>query len=153
MARNTTFKDRSVIVGRSGTGVIAADSTTLTDANIDPSLILDCQGLDTIFVGAEITAGTNPTMTIEPLFRDTEAADGSRWFRLMTGALDGVTLASAANQTTGALASNANFVELRVFGQKVFLRVTAVANPTSTNGWKILVMPGRLRPMARNVKL
>jgi hypothetical protein len=152
MARNTTFKDRSVIVARSGTGVIAADSATLTDANIDPSLMLDCGGLDTIFVGAEITAGTNPTMTVEPLFRDAEAADGSRWFRLMTGALEGVTLASAANQNTGALATNANFVELRVFGQKVFFRVTAVANATSTNGWKILVMPGRLRPVFRGMR-
>lgn len=145
MARNSTFKDRSVIAARSGSAVIAADSATLTDANIDPTLALDCSGLDSIFVGVEIAGGTNPTMTIEPLFRDEGAADGSRWFRLMTGALDGVTLAAAANQTTGALSSNVNFVELRVFGQKVFLRISAVANPTSTTAWKILAMPGKAR--------
>ena len=149
MARNTTLKDRGVIAARSATAAIAADSATLTDANIDPTLALDCSGLDSIFVGVEIAGGSSPTMTVEPLFRDAGAADGSRWIRLMTGALDGVTAASAANQNTGALSSNANFAELRVFGQKVFLRISAVANATSTTAWNILVMPGKARPLGR----
>ncbi len=149
MARAVTLKDRGVIAARSATALIAADSATLSDANIPPASALDCSGLDSIFVGVEITGGTGPTMTIEPLFRDEGAADGSRWFRLMTGALDGVTLGAAANKTTGALASNADFAELRVFGQKVFLRISAVANATSTTAWKILVMPGKARPVGR----
>jgi hypothetical protein len=152
MARNTTLKDRGVIIARSAAALIAADNATLTDANIAPASALDCSGLDTIFVGVEITGGTSPTMTVEPLFRDEGAADGSRWFRLKTGALDGVTPAAVANQSTGALASNVDFVELRVFGQKVFLRISAVANATSTTAWKILVMPGKVRPVGNFVR-
>jgi hypothetical protein len=131
---------------RSATAVIAADSGTLTDANIDPTVALNCWGYDSIFVAVEIANGTSPTMTIEALFRDQDAADGSRWMRLMLGAKDGVTLAALANETTGALAPNANPVELRVFGfTQVFLRVTAVANATSTTSWSILAMPGKKR--------
>lgn len=139
---------------RSGSGgVIVADNAVLTDANIDPTLVLDCWGFDTIFVGVEITAGTNPTMTIEPLFRDEDAADangggaGCRWKRLAMGARDGFTLAAAlAAEDSGALAPDALPVELRVYGhRKVFLRIKAVANPTSTTGYKIIAMPGRRR--------
>lgn len=139
MARNTTLKDRGVITVRSASAVIAADSATLTDANIVPSLALDCSGLDSIFVGSEITGGTNPAMTLELLFRDDGAADGSRWFRLAT----------AAYQSAGPLVPNANFAELRVYGQKVFLRIASVLNATNTTAWKILAMPGAARPVGR----
>ena len=137
-------------MARSGASAIAADNSTLSDTNIDPTLGLDCFGYDTIFVGTEITGGSAPTMTIEPLFRDsTDAADEKRWFRIKCGVTDGVTLAAAANQSTGALASNADFTEIKVFGcRSVFLRVSAVANATSTTAWKILVMPGKVRDTA-----
>jgi len=136
-----------VSVARSGTGAIAADNTTLSDANIPPASGVDCYLYDTVFIGVEITGGSSPTMTIEPLFRDsTDAADGARWFRVVCGATDGVTPASAANLTTGALASNVNFAEIKVFGSRnVFFRVTAVANATNTTAWKILVFPGKVR--------
>lgn len=131
---------------RSASAVIAADSATLTDANIPPAQALDCSGYDTILVGVEITAGSSPTMTIEALFRDADAADGSRWARYLLGAAPGVTLASLAAETTGALAPNIQWVELRVFGHPlVFLRITAVANSGSTTAWKILARPGRVR--------
>lgn len=134
---------------RSIAGVIAADSTTLTDANIPPAQAIDCSGLDTVLVAVEIAAGTNPTATIEALLYDENAADGSRWKRMLLGAAPGVTATSLANETTGALAytTNAlNFAELRVFGHsKVFFRVSAVTNATSTTSMKILGIPGRVR--------
>ncbi len=136
----------ALCVARSATALIAADSATLTDANIDPTKAIDCWGLDSIFVGVEITGGTNPGMTIEPLFRDPDAADGSRWRRLITGVPDGVTLAAAAIQSTGSIPADLSMIELRVFGwRSVFLRISAVANATSTTAWKILAMPGKSR--------
>ena len=146
-ARKTTFASGRVYVARSVTGAIAAENSTLSDANYDPATGLDCFGYDTIFVGVEITAGTSPTITIEPLFRDSsDATDNVRWFRIKCGVTDGVTPASIANLTTGALATNADFVELKVFGcRNVFLRASAVANATSTTAWKVLVMPGKVR--------
>lgn len=148
MARNTGLHE-TVGIARSTTGgVIAADSATLTDANIPPAQGISCSAFDTILVGVEIDAGTNPTATIEALVRDEEAADGSRWKRLLLGAPDGVTLSALANETTGAL-TGTSFAELRVYGrQLVFLRITAVTNATSTTGMRILVAPGRRRPRA-----
>lgn len=147
MARDVQLSLSNALAAvRSAATIIAADSATLTDANIDPLVAVDCTGLESIFVGCEITGGTNPTMTVEPLFRDAEAADGSRWRRISLGALPGVTLAAAADPTTGAMAPGGSLVELRVFGwNKVFLRISAVANATSTTAWKILAMPGRRR--------
>jgi hypothetical protein len=146
-ARKTTFGSGYVYVARSVTGAIAAENSTLSDANYDPTTGLDCYGYDTIFVGVEITAGSSPTITIEPLFRDSsDAPDGGRWVRIKCGVTDGVTLAGAANLDTGALASNADFTELKVFGcRRVFLRAKAVANATNTTAWKVLVMPGKVR--------
>ena len=146
-ARKTTFQSGCVYVARSGATTIATDSGTLSDANIPPANGLDCFGYDTIFVGVDITGGSSPTMTIEPLFRDSsDAADGSRWFRIKCGVPDGVTPAAAANLDTGALAPNANYTELRVFGcRNVFLYIKAVGSATSTTAWKILVMPGKVR--------
>lgn len=130
---------------RSISGVIAADNSTLTDANIPLAQAINCAGFDTIIVGPEIAAGTNPTATYEALFRDTDAADGSRWKRILLGAAPGVTLGALASETTGALA-NGQMAELRVFGHSaVFVRCTAVANATSTTSQKILAIGGRPR--------
>ena len=75
MARNTSgFFDGELAVLRAIPGVIAADSATLTDANFPVAAAISCDGLDTIFLGVEITAGTAPTATLELLFRDADAA-------------------------------------------------------------------------------
>jgi hypothetical protein len=147
MARKTgQLRTGETTVARSATAVIAADNSTLTDANIPPAQGLDCSGYDTIFVGVEITAGSSPTMTLEALFRDADAADGARWGRYLLGSAPGVTDGSLAAETTGALASNTQWAELRVYGHPlVFLRVTAVANSGSTTSWKILARPGQVR--------
>ncbi len=145
MARESTLKAGNIAAVRSGSGAIAADNATLNDTNIPPAQAIDCSGYDSIYVGVEITAGSSPTMTVEPLFYDPDAADGSRWKRLQQGARDGVTAAALGNEVTPALDGTA-LVELRVHGHsKVFLRVTAVANPGSTTAWKILAMPGKVR--------
>lgn len=127
-------------------GVIAIDNANLLDANVPPSAAIDCSRFDTIFVGVEIDGGSSPAITIEALFRDESAADGSRWKRMLLGAAPGVTPGALANEDSGAL-TGANMVELRVFGhKKVFLRVKTVANAGSTTGARILVLPGRPRP-------
>lgn len=147
MARATQLANGQLAVVRSVTALLAADSATLTDANILPADGIDCTKLDTIFVGPEITGGTNPTMTIEALFRDPDAPDGQRWKRLYLGAAPGVTATALANETTGALQTGLGFAELRVYGWPlVYLRVTAVGAPTSTTAWKILAFPGQRRP-------
>lgn len=134
---------------RAVTALLAADNTTLTDANIPPASAIDCSGLDTVLIGVEVTGAPTATITVEALFYDAEAADGARWRRLLLGAPPGVTLAALANETSGALgvAANAiNLVELRVFGHsKVFFRVSAVANPAGSTAWKIIGMPGKVR--------
>jgi hypothetical protein len=147
MSRSSgALRTGETVIARSATAVIAADNSTLTDANIPAAEAIDCTGLDTILVGVEITAGTNPTMTIEALLRDADAADGSRWGRYLLGAAPGVTLGALASETTGALASNTQWAELRVFGHPaVFLRITAVTNSGSTTAWKILARPGAVR--------
>lgn len=136
-------------VARSASGgVIAADSATLTDANIPPAQALDCAGYDTVLVGVEVTVPGTSTMTVEALFYDPDAADGSRWSRHLLGAPPGVTaVAAPAAETTGALpGTGASYAELRVNGHsKVFLRVTAVANSGATTGYKILARPGAVR--------
>lgn len=146
MARKNGLFTGEVTVLRSGAAAIAADSATLTDANIDPDEAVDCTGYDTILVGVEITGGSSPTMTIEALLRDGEAADGSRWKRMTAGlTFEG----TPAVGDTGALDGTA-FVELAVFGAKeVFFRVKAVTNTGSTTAWKILGFPGRTREYRR----
>ncbi len=150
MARKTGLRTGELTVLRElAAGVIAAQSTTLTDANYPPAAAVDCSGLDTVLVGVEIDGGTNPTATVEALFYDPEAADGHRWRRMMLGAPPGVTPAALANENTGALAFTVNalqLVELRVFGHsKVYFRVSAVGASGSTTGGRILGMPGRVR--------
>ncbi len=132
MARPAGLSNSQLGAARTIAGAIAADSGTLTDANIPVAGAIDCTGFDTIFVGVEIAAGSSPTATIEALFRDADAADGSRWTRALLGARDGVTLGALAVEDTGALAS-LTMVELHVFGRPlVFLRVKAVTNSGST---------------------
>lgn len=132
---------------RSVTGTIAADPGTLTDALIPPTLAVDCHCWDTIFVAADIAGGTAPSVTIEPLFYDSHAADGSRYRRIAVGALPGVdTVATPASQVA-TLANGATMAELMVFGHpQVFLRVSTVANATATTGYTLVAMPGRIRP-------
>lgn len=143
MTRPTTLSSTSVTQVRSISGVIAADSTTLTDANIVPTQALDCRGYETIWVGVEIAGGSSPTATLEVLVRDEDAADGARWKRLLVGAPDGVNLTAAASQKTSAL-DGTSLYEVRVAGRdKVFLRVDAVTNSGSTTSMKILAMPGK----------
>ena len=132
-------------------GVIAADSATLSDANY-PAVggvltgAIDCSGYDSIFVGVEIVAGTGPTMAIEALFYDPNAPADAHLSRLLLGAEPGVTVGALASEVTPALTSDNQYAELRVFGHKqVFLRVTAVTNPTSTTSATILGRPGRVR--------
>lgn len=128
---------------------IAAESATLSDANYPLVSALGCRGYDTIWVGVEITLGTNPTATIEALFRDGEAAGADlKWHRRLLGAPPGITaLASLAAEDTGALLSNGAMAELRVDGAAiVYLRIKAVTNATNTTACKILVMPGKRRP-------
>ena len=131
-------------------GVIAADSATLSDANILVAEALDCRGFDTIWVGVEITGGAAPTCTIEALFRDEGGADGSRWQRIQTGALNSVSPTASptdqvANQLTSVL-TNLQQCEIRVDGWKqVYLRRTAVTNAAGTTTMKILARPGKTR--------
>lgn len=131
MARPGGFKSDQLAAVR--TSVTAADSSTLTDANIDPTIAVDCRGFDTIWVGVEFVGGTGPTATFEILVRDADAADGSRWKRLLTGSVAGVTtIANANSRTTGAL-DGTSLAELRVDGRRaVFIRCTAITGaPTS----------------------
>lgn len=145
MARKLGLFDE-VSIAREFSGVIAADSATLSDANFPVAQAIGCQGYDTILVGVEIDGGASPTCTVEALFRDGEAADGSRWKRIQLGAPDGVTATALAVQTTPALTSNGDMVELRVFGRPlVMLRRTAVTNSATTTAMRILVAPGRKR--------
>lgn len=111
---------------------VTSDSATLTDANYSPTPnnttggAVQCFGFSTVWFNVELVGGSSPTVTLDLLFRDDGAADGSRWKRV-TGAslltLDG----------TG-------WVELRVDGFLVYPRLSAVTgSPTGVN---LLAKPG-----------
>jgi hypothetical protein len=125
-------------------GAIAADSATLTDANLPPAEAFDCRGYQTVWIGVEITGGTNSTATVEVLVRDEDAPDGARWKRLLVGAPEGVTATSAASAKTPAL-DGTSLYEVRVEGRRVFFRIDAVTNSAGTTGLKVLAMPGKPR--------
>lgn len=144
MARPSGLSPSKLAAVRTKAGVIATDSATLTDANIDPAAALDCAGFQTIWVGVEIAGGTAPTATLEVLVRDEDAADGARWKKLLVGSPDGVTAAAAASAKTPALDGTALY-EVRVDGRKVFLRIDAVTNSASTTSLTLLAMPGKPR--------
>lgn len=133
------FGSANWTLARSATELLAIDSATLTDANIPTAQAVDCTGLETILVKVAITAGTNPTITVEPLFYDSNAADGSRWARRVNG---------SGAITTAALIPGQE-QEITVDGSDVvFLRKTAVTNVTSTTAWAIYARPGK-RSVAR----
>lgn len=118
------------------TGITSADSATLTDANINPALAIKCHAFDSVFVGAECVGGTLTSITIEPLFRDADRADGSRWLRYWQGAQAGITPAgSLAGQSLAGMDGTV-MGELQVFGHfLVFFRVSALTlgGATSVN--------------------
>lgn len=142
MARATGISKGVITIAREIPGLIAIDSATLTDANIIPSKAINCAGYESLFVGVEIDVPGTALMTIEALFRDPNAADGSRWRRMFVGARGGFTLAAAlAAEDTGPL-DGTKMVELRVWNHsQVFFRVSAVANAAGTTGSRILVLP------------
>ena len=122
-------------------GAIAADNATLTDANYPITSAIDCTGWETVIVKVSVTAGTAPTMTLEALFRDDNAADGNRWVRRV--------LAGAA-LTTGAILTDVHEQELVVDGHDlVFFRVSAITNSASTTAASVYVRAGR-RSRARS---
>jgi len=138
---------------RQVTAVIAADSTTYTDANFPVASAFDATGYDSIFLCCEIDAGTNPTLTVELMYRDPDAVDGQRWKKLLLGTQPGVTAAARALIDSGALTpavgstTVGTVVELRTYGHSlIFPRVTGVANATSTTEYRLLAMPGASRP-------
>jgi hypothetical protein len=145
MARATSLRRGVVALVRTKTAVIAAESTTLTDANFPVAQAVDCNGYETVFVGVEIDGGTNPTVALEVLSRDEEAADGKRWKKLLVGAPSGVTaIAAVASQKTIAL-DGTGLQEVRVEGAKILFRIDAVTNAALTTEARVLVMPGRTR--------
>jgi hypothetical protein len=136
MAYKEALHNEAWCKAREGSTAIAADNATLTDANFPPAGALDCQSFETVWAQVAIDGGSSPTMTLEALFRDEDAPDGSRWVRNRD---------AAGVLTTPALAPGQAF-EITVDGwSKVFLRVSAVTNAGSTTGWKILVRPGKRR--------
>lgn len=146
----TLARGAGSVIGQANV-VLAADPAPGLDSVTPPAQMIDCEGYDSIFVGVDIAGGTAPTMTIQLLFRDSEAANGSRWRQVAIGARDGITaVASPAIETSGALGNGSTFVELRTLGHRfVFSRITAVGGtPAGSTGWAIYVKPGRVRPRA-----
>lgn len=147
MARPNSITPGRFYQARATAGVIAADSATLTDANILPTDAFDATGYDSVFVKVEIDNGSSPTVTLEPLFRDPDANDGSRWVRHKMGAPAGVVApgSAPASQATPAMA-NGDCVEVVTYGEPlVYMRINAVANSGSTTACRILVKPGMVR--------
>lgn len=145
MTRPAGLNPTQMSAARTISGVIAAESATLSLANFPLAQALDCYGYETIFVGVEITAGTNPTATIEVLAYDPDGVASQVWKKLLVGSPPGVTAASAASQKTSAL-DGTSLCEVRVCGRKqIMLRVDAVTNATNTTAMTILAMPGARR--------
>lgn len=140
MARPISLMTNQISAVRTKSGSpVAADSGTLTDANF-PLLAssttggtIDCRALATIWIGVEFTGGTTPTIDLDPLIRDEEAADGARWKRLLTAS------GPAVYQPT---LDGVGFVEIRVDGGQMYPRIKAVTgNPTQV---VLLARPGTL---------
>ena len=117
----TTTPERVSAV-RAVTGApVAADSATLTDANIPPLInattggAIQCRGLATLWVGVELIGGTS--IVLDMLFRDEDAADGQRWHRLLVGASPAIYRPTL---------DGTGFVEVTVNGSLVFPRIHTV---------------------------
>lgn len=112
-------------------GGLSSDSATLTDANfaVAPDTTtggaITFTGYDSVLVAVVLTGGTGPTATLIPLFRDEDAADGSRWI------------------PTGSVSLTTAFQELYVWSSLVFPRLTLTGSPTAVS---LLVKPGRVCP-------
>lgn len=137
MARKLVMTTGEVAAVRTVTGApVAADSTTLADATFDPTPdpttggAIQCRGFATIWLGVELAGGTAPTVTIEPLVRDEEAADQSRW----------KTVLSAGSVLRTSALTGASFEEVRVDGGRVYPRIHAVTGDPTTV--RILARPG-----------
>lgn len=133
MARPVGLSNDVVAAVRTLTGApVVADSVTLTDANF-PLTISDtlggpipCAGFSTIWVNAEFTGGTSPSIVLDPLVRDDGAANGARWKRatqLATFTIDGT-----------------KFLEVRVDGRLTFPRIGTVSG--APTGIVLLAYPG-----------
>jgi hypothetical protein len=122
-------------------GSIAADSATLTDANYPPAAdatnggTVSCRGLRTIWLGAARADGTalagGTSIEVEALVRDSEAADGQRWKRMLD---------SSGSPITFVL-DGTGFLELPVYGRLVFVRVSNVTG-SITQAVHLLAFPG-----------
>ncbi len=111
-------------------GGLSSDSATLNDTNFPATPdattggAVTFAGCESILVAVLLTAGTAPTATLIPLFRDSDAADGARWI------------------PSGSVSLTAAFQELYVWGSLVFPRLTLTGSPT---GVSLLIKPGRMQ--------
>lgn len=146
MARTVALSLDTVAFVRLITGTpVAADSATLTDANFSPTTsattggAIYARGYATIWVGAEFTAAGAASVDLDMLIRDSSAADGARWKRLLLGAPSGIT-AIAAPVAYQPTIDGSGFKEVRVDGRLVFPRiVNVVGAPTVV---RLLAFPG-----------
>lgn len=137
MSRPVGLSLNAVSAARAVTGApVAADSGTLTDANFSPTPdnttggAINAFGFATVLLNIETAGGSSPTAAIDLLFRDGDAADGSRWKRI-AGAVKPVL-------------DGAGWVEVQTYGRLVYPRIDAVVgSPTSVT---ILAMPGQRLP-------
>lgn len=120
-----------------GGSAVTADPSTLSDANFPLAAdatsggTIDCRGLATLWIGVEFVGGTTPSIKLDPLVRDGDAADGSRWKRLMPG--DTPAVVQPTLDGTG-------FVEIRVDGGFLYPRIDTVSGSPTTI--RILGRPG-----------
>lgn len=123
---------------------IGAAPNLFVDASYPLSAAVDCTGWETVLVGIEIDAGTNPTAVLEMLWRDDDATtDGQRWKQLLQGALEGVTLAAQAAQVTSALTTGGPPQEMRVLGNPfIFPRFKTLGGTGTPTALRILMLPG-----------
>ena len=115
---------------------VTAKDTVFTDASLPASTSSTLGGMvrsgsyQTMWLGLECVAGTNPTAVVSPRVRDADAPDGSRWKDL--------TVSGSAQSVT--LANNGPFIEVRVDGRDWIPVLTDLTGtPTSAT---ILIFPG-----------
>ncbi len=138
MSRPTALSPTQVAAIRTKTGApVADDDAGLIDANypVLASATLggayDCYGFETLWFGVELAGGSSPTCTVDLLFRDPGAADGSRWKR------NAPTV--GGSPITLAFGTSTNFAEITVNGWLIYPRLTVTGSPTSVI---VLARPG-----------